>query len=198
MTNSDLCVTLLLVPLIGDFSFMRKSTLPKFQRIFKKHGLELTAAFLIVALGTALVFPPRVYADELKTLTAVEQYEIALRVAEIQNSSVAYGSFPVSKEKPAVKTITVTATAYTSEVWQTDATPFITASGTTVRHGVIAANFLPIGTRVRMPEIYGHEIFIVEDRMNPRYFRRIDIWMDDLTEARAFGVQQVKLEIFQR
>src|SRR3989344_5013785 len=45
--------------------------------------------------------------------------------------------------RPAKQQRYVVATAYNSEVGQTDATPFITASGATTPEGIIAANFLP-------------------------------------------------------
>lgn len=90
---------------------------------------------------------------------------------------------------------TVAVTGYSSEVWQTDSTPFITASNTHVRDGVIAANFLPFGTLIRIPELYGSKIFIVEDRMNSRYWYNIDIWFADTQIARAFGKKIVAIEI---
>ncbi|MBU4314954.1 3D domain-containing protein [Patescibacteria group bacterium] len=93
-------------------------------------------------------------------------------------------------------TITVPATAYNSLAGQTDDTPFITASGTTTRHGVLAANFLPIGTRVKIPEIYGDDIFIVEDRMNARYNKRVDIWMENYDDAIQFGYKNIQIEVY--
>jgi hypothetical protein len=68
-------------------------------------------------------------------------------------------------------------TAYNSEVGQTDDTPFITASGDRVGYGVIAANWLPFGTKVVIPELFGKDVFIVKDRMNKRFndTNKIDI-----------------------
>jgi len=88
----------------------------------------------------------------------------------------------------------VTATAYNSMVWQCDDTPWITASGTRCREGVIAANFLPLGTKV-MIEGFGNRVFIVEDRMNRRYTNRIDIWMRTYSGALKFGRRQIKYYI---
>ena len=85
--------------------------------------------------------------------------------------------------------------AYNSLPEQTDDTPFITASGTRTRDGVVAANFLAIGTIVRFPEIFGDKEFIVEDRMNARYYYRADIWMEHYSDARQFGVKYLKMEI---
>ena len=93
------------------------------------------------------------------------------------------------------KTIWVTATAYSSTPDQTWGNPFITASGTHVRDGVVAANFLPLGTLIKIPDIYGDKVFIVEDRMNKRYWERIDLWFPDRQSAKNFGIKQVRIEI---
>lgn len=87
----------------------------------------------------------------------------------------------------------VVATAYASNVAQTDSSPCITASGTVVRKGVIATNFLPIGTKLRI----GSEVFVVEDRMNSKYNGQkiIDIWYPSTSEAIDFGKQNLEIEI---
>lgn len=94
-----------------------------------------------------------------------------------------------------IKTHTVTATAYSSTPDQTDDTPFTTASGTTVRDGVVATNFLPFGTLIRIPDLFGNKIFVVEDRMNRRYTTRVDIWFPERELAKMFGVKTVKIEV---
>lgn len=98
---------------------------------------------------------------------------------------------------PAIKTKTVVVTAYTSEVAQTDDSPFITAWGTHVRDGIIATNDLPRGTRVRFPELYGSKVFTVEDRMNKRYTGtgRVDIWMAEKPAAIKFGARRLAMEV---
>ncbi len=93
------------------------------------------------------------------------------------------------------KTIYVIVTAYSSTESQTDDTPFITASGTTVRDGIIAANFLPFGTRITIPELYGDKVFEVEDRMAPSKGYHIDIWFPSYQEARDFGAHIIQIEI---
>lgn len=106
-------------------------------------------------------------------------------------------AFPVASVRAPRKVTTVVATAYNSLPWQTDDTPNITASGTETRHGVVAANFLRIGTRVRFPEVYGDTVFVVEDRMNQKYNRgRVDIWMEEYHDAKVFGAKRVKMEVF--
>jgi len=94
-----------------------------------------------------------------------------------------------------VKEYVVTATAYSSTVDQTDDTPFITASGTYVRDGIAAANFLPFGTVFRIPDLYGDKVFVVEDRMNQRYWHRVDIWFPERQMAKEFGIKQIRIEI---
>lgn len=88
-------------------------------------------------------------------------------------------------------------TAYSSTREQTDATPCITANGFNVcRHNtenVIAANFLPFGTRVKIPELFGEKEFIVQDRMNARYSNRVDIWMTSRQKAKQFGVKRAHI-----
>ncbi len=95
------------------------------------------------------------------------------------------------------ESIDVWATAYTSDPNETDDTPFITASGAYVYDGVIAANFLPIDTKVRIPELYGDKIFTVEDRMNSRYdnVNIIDIWFQSKSDALIFGKKYIEIEI---
>lgn len=100
----------------------------------------------------------------------------------------------VAKTAPTASYI-VLATAYSSTPDQTDSTPFITASGTNVRDGVIAANFLPMGTQIKIPDLYGDKVFTVEDRMNRRYTYRVDIWFPERDLAKIFGVKKIKIEI---
>ncbi|MBN3032630.1 MAG: 3D domain-containing protein [Candidatus Saganbacteria bacterium] len=85
----------------------------------------------------------------------------------------------------------IVATAYNSLPNQTDDSPWITASGTRCREGVIASNHFPIGTKLAI-EGYKGRVFTVEDRMNSRYHKRIDIWFRDYDDARQFGVRKVK------
>ncbi|MEK7635613.1 MAG: hypothetical protein AAB405_00820 [Patescibacteria group bacterium] len=93
------------------------------------------------------------------------------------------------------KKINVWLTAYSSLPEQTDDTPFITATGNYVRDGIVAANFLPFGTKIRMPELFGEKIFVVEDRMHSRFQNSVDIWFADNEEAKKFGKQLSKIEI---
>lgn len=96
------------------------------------------------------------------------------------------------------KTMTVPTSAYSSTVDQCDASPFITASGYNLKGSaetVVAANFLPLGTRIKIPSHFGDKIFTVEDRMNARYTYKVDIWMTSREKAIHWGVKNVTIEI---
>lgn len=114
---------------------------------------------------------------------------------ETKNEVVSEDLKQLPKSDVKVKRRTVTVTSYSSTPDQTDDSPYITANGTVVRDGVVAANFLPFGTRVRFPELYGNKEFIVADRMNTRYYYRIDIWMANRQDALKFGKKELLVEI---
>lgn len=94
----------------------------------------------------------------------------------------------------------VTLTAYNSEVAQTDGDPCTTANGFNVcKHGIedtVAANFLPMGTKIMVPELFGDKIFTVRDRTSNRFKdRRTDIWMLKRSDALKFGIRHARIII---
>lgn len=95
-------------------------------------------------------------------------------------------------------TQSVWVTAYSSTPEETDETPFTTASMTEVRDGIIAANFLPFGTKVLIPELFGDKIFTVEDRMHERKRNFIDVWMDSKEDALQFGITRAEIVILNK
>ena len=111
------------------------------------------------------------------------------------NSEISGPVLPTVSERQAKSTMDIIVTSYNSLPGQTDSTPDITAFGTKTRDGIVATNFLPKGTLVRFPEKFGDKVFVVEDRMNSRYYYRMDIWMADKQEAIQFGVRYLKMEI---
>lgn len=86
-------------------------------------------------------------------------------------------------------------TAYSSTPEETDDTPFITASGTHVRDGIVATNELPMGTKVKIPALYGDKIFTVEDRMHERMKNKVDIWMPTKGAAIRFGIKKAEIVV---
>jgi len=115
-----------------------------------------------------------------------------------QGNSLSPLSNPNNPPEKVVRKFLVVATAYSSTVWQTDDTPFITAAGTSVRDGIIANNILPFGTRIRIPELYGDKIFLVEDRMSwKKGNHQIDIWFPEYWQAKNFGAKITLIEILE-
>jgi len=87
-------------------------------------------------------------------------------------------------------------TAYSSTPEETDEDPFITASGIWVKDGIVANNLLPFGTKIRLPELYGDKVFVVEDRMNSRKgYYHFDIWFASKKEALQFGAKNTYVEV---
>lgn len=95
-----------------------------------------------------------------------------------------------------IKMLKVVVTAYSSTPDQTDSTPFITASGAHVASNIVANNLLPFGTKIKIPALYGNEIFTVGDRMNKNKSKyHIDLWMPSRTLALNFGVKTTNIEV---
>jgi 3D (Asp-Asp-Asp) domain-containing protein len=128
-------------------------------------------------------------------------------ITQISTSSpVASSTNPIASSTPkkvdkVIRTSTHTMTAYNSEVGQTDDDPCTTANGFNLcKHGIedtIAANFLPMGTKVKIPELFGDRIFIVRDRMNQKHPNRVDVWMKDHQSAMNFGVKVAKIQVIE-
>jgi 3D (Asp-Asp-Asp) domain-containing protein len=96
------------------------------------------------------------------------------------------------------KFMILTVTGYSSSYDETDDDPWTTAYNTPVRDGIAASNILPFGTKIKIPEIFGDKVFIVEDKMNPRYGENLDIWFPTKWEALNFGIHyDVLVEILE-
>lgn len=125
-------------------------------------------------------------------------YAQTIASAPTMPSAQAAASTAVETVKPAltaVQKIEVRVTAYASVPQETDNTPFITASGKHVADGFIAANFLPFGTKVQIPSLFGDKIFTVEDRMNRRMVGFVDIWMPSVAQAIDFGTHKTDIVV---
>jgi 3D (Asp-Asp-Asp) domain-containing protein len=164
-------------------------------------GRQITltgALFCLLFLPILPVFAPSssLASAEVDLGLTVNQVPILPQAPLIQNNSFLAEAHYLSEPEPIVmEVISVMATAYSSSVWETDDTPFITASGTQTREGVVASNLLPFGTKIRLPEIFGKKTFVVEDRLNERMGDfQIDVWMPSAWEARQFGVKYTYIE----
>ncbi len=98
--------------------------------------------------------------------------------------------------------MTVTATAYTSHVNQTDSTPNIAAWGDRLKPGMkiiaVSRDMLDVYglkhlTKVRIKGLEGE--YLVMDKMNKRWKKKIDIYMGmDLKKAYKWGRKKVELQ----
>jgi 3D (Asp-Asp-Asp) domain-containing protein len=107
----------------------------------------------------------------------------------------------VNFKKPKETRMVVKVTAYNSDPRQTDDSPCITASNYNVcaanTENIVAANFVPLGTKMKIPALFGDRVFSVEDRTAKKYGDRVDVWRKHYADARAQGIRQVEIVILQ-
>lgn len=156
--------------------------------------LIISVLLLFLTIGAVFPFVGRAFADQEKPLMnsiqAPPEEDIIVQNSAVLGNTSHYYSEPSER-------FWVIVTGYSSDPLETDNTPFITASGTFVREGIIAANFLPFGTKVRIPSLFGNEIFVVEDRMNPRKKYQVDVWFPTKEEAIHFGAHRTYIEVLE-
>lgn len=175
-------------------SYKRKSIKMFSAELAKKIILSL----IVVIIFDFFLFPIPVLANKTDAI-----FEIDGRIEDVitQAADKDQNTLPVNKDLPIKWTGTYTVTAYNSEASQCDSSPCVTANGFNVcGHGVedtVAANFLPFGARVKIPDLFGDRVFVVRDRMNARYNNRLDIWMIERQDAVKFGVKLAKIEILE-
>ena len=149
-----------------------------------------------------LLFPQYSYAHSIdggsearKSMLAINNLPQPIIFDPVNSGSVIH--LPEATARRPIRKVKVTITAYSSTIDQTDSDPFTTANGRKVNDGIIAANFLPFGTKVKMPKIFGDKVFSVEDRMNSRYDDgHLDIWLPTREQAKKFGVKYAEVEIY--
>lgn len=154
----------------------------------------------VIALATAISFatgiPHTAEAEkEADSPSAAMTFQTqCLDVKDIAAAEVE--ALPEIPDKEPKRVMNVEATAYTSTVAQTDSSPFVTASGKRVHEGTLAANFLPFGTRVRLPDHFGDREFVVEDRLASRFHNRVDVWFPEYGQAIQFGYKRsIRIEV---
>jgi 3D (Asp-Asp-Asp) domain-containing protein len=128
--------------------------------------------------------------------TSYEPPSIVARAAVAQSTALLPVASPETPSRIAT-TMNVIVTAYSSDPAQTDDTPFITASGNRVRDGIVATNLLPLGTKIKIPDVYGDRVFTVDDRMHPRKTVHVDIWFPSYWQAKNFGVKRTHIEVLE-
>jgi len=185
-----------------------------FQRLF--------AVMLLVSIGTSHLMVPTAHAGFLNWFGDLTQEAAAVTAQEninkmflppsyasvtsestpepaiVGNAVVAWSDLGWETSEKAIRRQQLfSVSAYNSLPNQTDDSPFITASNTHVRYGIVATNVFRFGTRVKIPNCFGDTVFTVEDRMNSRYNSRayMDVWMADYKEAVSFGRRQCLVEV---
>lgn len=98
------------------------------------------------------------------------------------------------KEEKSHKTLTMVATAYTSDPAENGPWGNVAYDGQTLRRGIVAVdpNVIPMGTRLYI-EGYGEAI--AADQGSKIKGNRIDLFMDSKTEAYNWGMRTVKVII---
>ena len=177
---------------------------PHFPLSKRKMGANIIILLVIMSLtGGGLGLNPGELA-EADFEIASEENIILDGAIILQGNSILPLSGPASSQEAlcttetspkASRTIKVVVTGYSSSPHETDETPHVTASGTLTRDGVVATNLLPIGTKVRFPELFGDKIFLVEDRMSSRAGYQADIWFPSALEALVFGAKRTFMEV---
>lgn len=170
-----------------------------------KNTLKAIISTTVLALILAKLFvPTAVSAATLPQISYLPVVSQIMGLANIlsanasENDELGPTDLPESGERKPDRKMVVSLSAYTSTVDQCDSDPFTAASGKRVYDGMIAANGLPMGTKIKIPSLYGDKVFTVDDRMNPRYgLGHMDMWMDtSRAEALKFGRKNVEVEIY--
>ncbi len=165
----------------------------------KRLFIAFVLLFVLFVFEAVLIFIPfRDMANEIRAGKHIAQAVPVAPVYIVDSQKLDIDTYLrqyFASKKPR-KIMMVTVSAYSSAKNQTDNTPYKTAYNTFVRDGIVAANFLPVGTVVRFSEKFGDKFFVVEDKMDERYGLHADIWMSKYEDAKNFGLQYLEMEIF--
>ena len=154
--------------------------------------------FLIILIGSGILFGFSSILELKSSKTGAKVGILEKPLVIIQGNSLLPISNPRNPESLAIQKLRVVITAYSSTIWQTDSSPYITAAGTRVKEGIVANNILPFGTKIRIPELYGNKVFVVEDRMSWKKGNyHIDIWFSSYQEAKNFGAKRTYIEVLE-
>jgi len=171
-----------------------------FAKRIGKRGGQILALIVLATAGTLISFlliPHHTWWGTQNTESWVD-ISVPESLAMVEGNSLLPISDPSAPEAKVVQKMTVIVTAYSSTPQETDDSPYITAAGTWVREGIVANNFLSFGTKIRIPEIYGDKLFIVEDRMHRKKgYYHIDVWFPSYLEAKNFGAKRTYIEVLE-
>jgi len=163
----------------------------------KKRKIYLLIPMVLVLAAILAFFEVREPSAEAEFFLENSPHSISGLIM-VQENSLFPLAEPSNPEPPVIRRIQVVITGYSSTLWETDGDPYLTAAGTRVRDGVIANNILPFGTKIRIPEIFGNKIFVVEDRMSWKKGNyQVDVWFPDYWKALNFGAKRTYIEILE-
>lgn len=167
----------------------------------EKNLIKIADSIILIALIFEFVFPQTSLSSyyDIKDEKGIISEKAQSIIPEQEDNSEGKLAEELNKQETVKVKYSryVVVTAYSSTVDQCDSTPFITANGTRVYDGIIAANFLRFGTKIRFPEYSGDKIYTVEDRMHQRFSNRADIWMETRLQALQFGKRRIKIEVLE-
>jgi 3D (Asp-Asp-Asp) domain-containing protein len=162
-----------------------------------KQAKKVVIILVAILFFEFLLFPAPLMASQMEENTDISQDQVGQDM--VVNTVEFNGKLPESAGADIEFSKHYTITAYNSDIGQTDDSPCITANNFNVcDYGIedtIAANFLPFGSKVKIPELFGDRVFIVRDRMNRRFSNRVDVWMIERPDAINFGVKVARIEI---
>lgn len=166
----------------------------------KKSPLELALVVLMTGVLMYSALPLQALADATTELAFADD-AVQLQIKAMQNNTLSFGTLPLAEKRAPQKTYSnIPVTAYNSVPWQTDDTPCIGAQGTDIcayleaGSDSCAANFLPLGTVI---EVEGLGTCVVRDRMNSRYYYRVDWYMGlDIASAKSFGIKYKDIGVY--
>lgn len=166
--------------------------------LFKKTKILLFfPSIFLVLVGIFMEFSP-LFPSEAQEWKNEFFEENLTQIPIFQGNTLFAFSNPHNPSLPSPEIMWVIVTAYSSTPCQTDDDPHITAAGTLVRWGIVANNLLPFGTKIKIPELFGDEIFVVEDRMHWRKGNyMVDVWFPDYWSALNFGAKRTYIEILE-
>ncbi|MBZ9578300.1 3D domain-containing protein [Patescibacteria group bacterium] len=171
----------------------KKSKCPNFW------GKNILIILIVIGfyIGGRSIFEAKIQKIEANLAEFSIEEILGNRLPIVQGNSLLSAS-NYSNPVQVVRKIKVIVTAYSSSPFETDDNPYITAAGTLVREGVVANNLLPFGTKIRIPEIYGDKVFVVEDRMHwKKGYYHVDIWFPSYWQALNFGSKRAYIEMLE-
>lgn len=173
--------------------------------LWVRTGKRVATILLVIFAFDVLLFPlPSIAEMESVVVTATSKY--ISKTTKKDNKRVDEQDKGQVKRLPSTRDVEVKSsfdfavTAYSSSADECQGDPCITANGFNLckhnQEDTIATNRFPLGTKVKIPDLYNDKVFVVRDRMNKRYYNRVDIWMKTKEKAKQFGVKRnVKLVV---